>query len=393
MVSLAPLLAQESTRAAKIQAAREKKAQALTEETISKAERTFLRIEKGEIGGRLLGNVPGFNIKVGGIGRGQGFAIGPQYKYDRLANGQLEFRTSARLSTRLAQLYDIEFSAPKLAGDRVNLSFLTMYRNQPQVDYYGPGPDTLPDDRTSYRYETTDVTGRAAVRPVKWVEFGGQAGLLNVNVGPGKRSGSPSADAVFTPLIAPGIQQQTDFVRAGGWLQLDFRNRPQGATSGTSLLAEFTNFADQDLGRHDFQQLRLEAEQYIPFWNKRRVIALRGRTVMSYTDDGQSVPFYLQPWLGGPDTIRGVRQYRFYGDNHILLNAEYRWDVFEGLGMALFFDAGKVTQRKADLDLSGMETAAGIGFRFNQQGATFLRFDAAVTGESLRLWIRFGPAF
>ena len=147
------------------------------------------------------------------------------------------------------------------------------------------------------------------------------------------------------------------------------------ARTGGLLSAAFTYYDDRDLGRHDFRKVELEAQQYLGFFNKRRVIALRARTELNFTNGDQTVPFYLKPWIGGPRELRGFRNYRFYDDNVLVLNAEYRWEAFSGLDMALFFDAGQVAAKKEDFALDRMETAAGFGFRFNIRNATFLRLD------------------
>ena len=54
------------------------------------------------------------------------------------------------------------------------------------------------------------------------------------------------------------------------------------------------------------------------------------------------MPFYLQPTLGGPDTLRGYRVSRFYGNNSAMANAEYRWEASPILDVVAFADGGKV---------------------------------------------------
>src|SRR5207249_7758773 len=76
------------------------------------------------------------------------------------------------------------------------------------------------------------------------------------------------------------------------------------------------------------QRLDVNLEQYIGLFNRRRVFALRGRAVLTDTDAGQVLPFYLQPVLGGSDDLRGFRQFRFADRNMLNLTAEYRWEAF-----------------------------------------------------------------
>jgi hypothetical protein len=72
-------------------------------------------------------------------------------------------------------------------------------------------------------------------------------------------------------------------------------------------------------------------QQYILFFNKTRRLALRARMTMTDSAAGQQVPFFLQPYLGGSDDLRGFRPYRFTDRNAVVYNAEYRWEIFSGL--------------------------------------------------------------
>jgi outer membrane protein assembly factor BamA len=105
------------------------------------------------------------------------------------------------------------------------------------------------------------------------------------------------------------------------------------------------------------------------------------------------VPFYLQPTLGGSNDLRGFRAYRFYDNAAMVLNAEYRWEVFSGMDMAIFGDAGKVAPRWRDLDLSDLEASYGFGMRFNVRNAVFLRIDTAFSHEGFQIWFKFNNVF
>jgi outer membrane protein assembly factor BamA len=137
----------------------------------------------------------------------------------------------------------------------------------------------------------------------------------------------------------------------------------------------------------------LELQQYVPFFNERRVIALRARSVLTASPRGQAVPFFLQPTLGGPDDLRGFAAFRFYGNNLMLLNAEYRWEVTSGLDMAVFGDAGKVFQRATVWDRGRLETSYGIGFRFNLANKVFARIDTGFGREGPQVWPRLSNVF
>ncbi len=67
---------------------------------------------------------------------------------------------------------------------------------------------------------------------------------------------------------------------------------------------------------------------------------------------GHSVPFYLQPSLGGSNSLRSFTDYRFHDDNMLLANAEVRLALMTHLDLAVFADAGNVASRAGDLDLA-----------------------------------------
>jgi outer membrane protein assembly factor BamA len=214
-----------------------------------------------------------------------------------------------------------------------------------------------------------------------------------VNVGPGADRRFVSSDKIFTPATTPGIDHQADFLRGGGFLQLDWRDNPGGPRQGGNYLMRYSSYSDRTLGRHSFRRLDLEAQQYFAFFNQRRVIALRGKSVLTYTDAGQRLPFYLQPTLGGSDDLRGFRSFRFYDDDLLVLNAEYRWESFSGLDMALFADAGKVFPRRAQWNFKNLESAAGFGFRFNIRNNVFMRLDVGFSHEGGQIWVKFDNVF
>ena len=100
------------------------------------------------------------------------------------------------------------------------------------------------------------------------------------------------------------------------------------------------------------------------------------------------------PSLGGNDTLRGFRAYRFRGPHAILLQGEYRFEIWSALDAALFYDTGKVAIRRSDLDFNSLERDYGFGFRFNTDNGIVLRVDAAFgSRDGKHLHIVFGGIF
>lgn len=388
-----PLAAQHGSRAAEIEATRDEKAKSLTPDDPSRAEQLLVEIKEKRVLERLTAGIAGFRIKFGGLVTGSGFALGPEYLRTDLADGNIILRSSARGSLKKYTLLDFELSTPRLAGDRVFLDFYAAHRNYPQMQYYGPGPDSAKTGRSDFRLENMAWDFSGGVKPVRSLKVGATGGFLKVNVGPGTDKRFVSAEQIYTPSMTPGIDRQTDFARTGLFAQYDYRDFPGGPRKGGNYIARYSWHFDRQLDLHSFRQLDLEVQQYIPFFNERRVIALRGKSVLTYAGDGQVVPFYLQPTLGGSDDLRGFRPFRFYDDNLTVFNAEYRWETFSGLDMAVFADAGKVFHRRGDWNLDDLEGCYGVGMRFNVRNAVFLRIDAGFSHEGFQVWLKFNNVF
>jgi hypothetical protein len=395
---VAPCWAQVNSRVEEIQQARREKAAKAEPEELSGAEKRLNTVIENHLMERLATGWHGLTLVWGGLPVGQGFAIGPQYYRPDVAGGNLKFRTSARGTTGGAGLLDLQLTAPKIAKEKIFVDFLAMHRNLPRIEYFGQGPDSSKEGRSHFRLEDTSFDFKVGYRPFKYnfsrpLSIGVTGGYLKVNTGPGNRNNIPQTDEIFTPEDTPGLDDQTDFLRGGFFVQYDYRDFPGEPRNGGNYLASFTYYDDRDLMLRDHRRLDVDAQQYFSFWNDRRVIALRLATRLTFATGDQTVPFYLQPHIGGSDTLRGFRAYRFYDNNAIIATGEYRWEAFSGLDMALFLDAGKVATKRSQVNFHELEAAAGVGFRFNVQNSVFLRLDVGFSHEGTRMWLTFHNVF
>jgi outer membrane protein assembly factor BamA len=106
------------------------------------------------------------------------------------------------------------------------------------------------------------------------------------------------------------------------------------------------------------------------------------------------VPFYFKPTLGGSTSHRGFNDYRFRDDAVVAINAEYRWEAFSGLDMALFSDWGTVAPNIGRLRMSHLKNAYGIGLRFNSYKSVWFRIDIGFGGgEGVKPFFKFSKAF
>ena len=116
------------------------------------------------------------------------------------------------------------------------------------------------------------------------------------------------------------------------------------------------------------------------------VLALHGWLAASDTTAGATVPFYLQPSLGGHNTLRGYTDYRFHDRNLLVVNVEARVTLFAHVDAAVFADAGNVAARVSELNLD--KRSYGIGWRMHSRTSTFARVDLAHGAEGWRVLFR-----
>ncbi len=329
----------------------------------------------------------GPQLVLGGMRSGQGFSAGIGYRRKDLWRDRLSYRATARGTINQAYLFDFDLDFQSLRGERSFVNWYTKFESSPRMDYYGQGNSSNEGDRTSYLYDdwTTDVN--AAFEPVRFLRLGLTGGFVAPHVGSGSREGVPSIEERFDATTAPGLGDDPAFARWGTFVYFDHRDARSGPRSGGLYGARFRQYADLDLDRYSFRQAEFEAQHYLPYFNKTRVVALRAATVLSFPGEGDVVPFYLQPTIGGNDNLRGFPRFRYYDDHSVLFSVEHRWHGFTGLDTAVFLDAGKVIDRKADVDLSSLQVSVGIGFRIRVLDALVSRIELAVGREGFRtMW-------
>jgi outer membrane protein assembly factor BamA len=334
----------------------------------------------------------GFHPGIGGLATGSGIAIGSDFRKEGLAGG-INLKASAKASLRHYQKYEFGVEIPRIANHEVFLEFNGRQRNYPQEDFYGIGSNSSKADRTDYRLEDTSFTATAGVRPKLWLTAGLRGGILNTNTGHGTDTRYQSTENVFSETAAPAVGSQPHYYQSGAFVDVDYRDNRLNPRAGGHYVANVTSFKDHSLDQFSFNQFDIEAQQYFPFFNKRRVIAVRALATLTQTPNDQQVPFFMLPALGGSESLRGFQQFRFHDRNRVLMNLEYRWEVFSGLDMALFGDAGQVAKEVSDLSLNHLKTSYGIGFRFNTARSVFLRLDVGRSNEGQLIFLKFGHVF
>ena len=379
-----------ATRAEALEALRAARERSLGVEQRHWLERALFFVEEKRVLDRL--NPPeGFYPRFGSVTRGGGLVFGAGYRR-RPARGRVLLDASGAWTHRGYKTAQARVSAQPLAGRPVDVSVGTVWYDFTQEDFYGLGRATRRVDRVSYRLEGLDTFAQLQARPAGWLVVGGRVGLHRQTIDSGTDPNFPSVEERFGDETAPGLRGAPTFAYAQASAGVDTRDQPDHTRGGGLHYLSFGMFRDRG-GRFDFNRIDLQSMQVIPIFDKKRGVALHAMASRIDPVGSSGVPFYVMPTVGGADSMRGFREFRFRDAAAVNLNAEYRWEAISGLDLALFVDAGDVGPTWRSLVGADLRTSWGGGFRFSTNRRVFLRVDIAGGREGWRIWANTGQVF
>jgi hypothetical protein len=371
---------------------RKAKADSLEIPRQSNVEKALLYIEENKIIDRLRFGHHHFYPNIGGLTTGSGFAWGVRYWNDALIRKSNVY-WSTSWSMKGYQQYLFGVDSKSFGNIPMIIGVEGRYRNFPKEDYYGAGPASQDEDEVNYRLEDFSADAGITFELFSHIEAGVKAGYLRSRTAAGTEDETPSLEETFTLDQAPGFSRTIEHRKIGFSAILDLRDSPGNPRSGIGLFFDHTLFDDVNGSSNSFKKTSGEFQGYLPFLHKHRVIALRVR--METTDgwDGGTIPFFLQPYVGGGQSLRGYEEFRFQDRKILLANLEYRFEAFIGCDVALFGDFGQVGSHWDNFRLSEFKYSYGGGFRFNTAQSVFLRLDVGHGKEGTRTFFKFGNVF
>ena len=335
----------------------------------------------------------GLQLTLGGMRAAQGMSYGVGYRRSDFLRDQLGYRATARGTLGGAFMLDFNLDFQGVHTERTFVQWYTKYEHSPSVDFFGIGNATTNSNRASYLFNdfSSDVSG--AIAPARSFRVGFTGGYYRAHTEPSGEEGLPPIDDEYPPDELIGLGKDTQYTRIGAFAYLDSRDSQTGPRQGTVLGFRYREYWDIDRREFAFRQTEYEFQHYIPYYNRSRVIALRGAVTLSFPKGDNHVPIHLMPMLGGSDELRGFVPYRFRDYHALSLGVEHRWHAFSLLDMALFADAGKVVALKKDIEPTDLHYSGGLGFRFRLRSAIVTRVDFAGSTEGFRIICTFSDIF
>ena len=125
----------------------------------------------------------------------------------------------------------------------------------------------------------------------------------------------PDTEFVFGPDDAPGLTRQDRYAVVGGATTLDWRDNAPVPTRGTWVSAALWHATGLSASAApDINRVVTEARWFHALPDRAHVVALRALVSSRVFNTATPSPFYLQPTLGGSQTLRGLHSFQLRGD-------------------------------------------------------------------------------
>jgi hypothetical protein len=264
----------------------------------------------------------------------------------------------------------------------------------PKMPFFGLGNQTSRDDRSLFELTETEL-------PIL-VDFPVGYGLtLSAQANALFASSDPSGvfASRFSESTAPGIRASTTHLVPG----LAATYRSPEVLYGLYGEGRVSYEAYQALGGGSFSFDRVQARMAVHYGIEDLPFAqgtfpylrsllgssrftVEANLVISEPRSHNSVPFYLQPTLGGGDInnenwLRSYENYRFRAPNTVAYGVSYERRLIDPFGFSIFAQWGKVGQDVSDLDFDRLKSSVGVGLTVRLGGKAVVEFSLAWGSE------------
>src|SRR5207302_8822687 len=323
------------------------------------------RIPKIEDFGRTVFTGDGIHPAIGSIVPGSGLAAGLAFNLQRAAAGHpirystnIEARGSFNAFWTAGAKLDLLGSGDRGDDPRHNRLVLSVQHSDlPQLAYFGLGNSSSTANQSVYGLTETMPQLSFEVPVPKGFKFSALAAGLWDGPRGFHDSAVPSIEQRFKVVNTPALNTATAYAIFGGGILWEYPVEQRERGYRTSVSGLFRVF--HEAGNEPFSFRRADVawvQSYTPDVNvDLGTISLVSRLVTSIAPAGNSVPFYLQPTLGGTDifnqdVLRSYHDYRFRAPDTLSFQTEYEHKIKDPLGALLFWDVGKFAPARSDLD-------------------------------------------
>ena len=261
---------------------------------------------------RLLAGPDGLHPKIGSLTTGSGFAFGAGYRNRRLFDR--EGAVTAWVAGSLKKYWAVEgrFDLPDLAGGRLTIGTYARRNNYPQEDFFGMGPEALRGDHSNFRVpgHAGRRSRRGKARADRHVRR--RSGIYAARSGTGRNSALPTIERAVRRHVRARVVGREQFCshECVPRHRLPAAEEMHGAAAGTGSMPATTPRNPTRSRSAASTRISVSMRAFSPNAECSRCDCLSRRPTRPLAP---ACPFYLMPSLGGHDSLRGFRDYRFRG--------------------------------------------------------------------------------
>lgn len=378
-----------ATRSERLDAERDAKAATATPPERTMLERALTWYDNQQVMARLMGGWHGFHGVGGTFPAGAGTGVGLGYSAGGTKGPGIE--VVAASTSRGYKRGSVALDVRRLGGAPVDVAVRGQMYEYPQQDFFGLGMDSAEADRANYLLSNAEFGADVTWRPATGLAVQAGAAWVSPRTGAGTDSRMPTTEAAFDDEATPGYGASVDYLRTAIGIDYDRRDNPRHPHAGGRYAVSIADYRDLDSA--GFHRADVDVQQYVPIPDRYRTLALRAMATFTSAHDGDDVPFFYQPTLGGASMLRGFREFRFQDRNAVGVSAEYRWEAWWALDGAVFVDAGTVAAERRSLNMRDVEVSYGVGLRLHSNDAFVARLDFAFSREGFIPFLRFEHVF
>jgi hypothetical protein len=333
-------------------------------------------------------------LLYGGLGEGSGIGAGVALSTADLLSRDFEVSTSVAVT--LQRYFDTRagFAFDPTGSEKRRFRIVGggRYQLRPKEDFSGIGPESSEFDRTTYDQQERSARLGAELQPHARVLLAAGVDYSSTSIFPGRDDRFPTTQQLFTPSEVPGLTGGRLF-GPYALVQLDGRDVATDPRSGAWLTLGVGDSRSVDGNRFAFTSYRVDGRTYLPLGTRRRVLALRVLGLFNDPRGGSDVPFFRMARLGDYETLRGYPSYRFYGNNALSGNVEYRWQLVEQLRAFMFADFGQVFDRASQLSVENARATFGGGFEAHAARNFVFRIFVGKSPQETRVFLKLNRGF
>lgn len=329
---------------------------------------------------------------------GMTYPLGLQYLKDHsLAGYPLRVNSWARYGTENYRDYGVQFRMNGFYDQDTYIQTTLRYHDNPREDYFGQGPNISIAEAATFsvqEYSGSIAIGRNIFNNVI-LEVGTIFSSTDIS------DGNEHDKRPINQYALDGVSG-ANILGFGISLERDTRDNEFDPKHGGYQRVKAGYY--EGVGGDDFGYAKysFEMAEYLPigewfsFLYYDSVLALRVGGEVNDNINGDRIPFFDLARLGGSETVRGYQQNRFFDDNSLYYNVEYRYNIWGfkdyQVNATAFFDGGWIADEISEMELDKHKYSYGLGLRLAVPAFT-LALEAARSDEGTEWYLRAKPNF